>query len=191
LNEQSEALADIFEDIKRVAESIASLWDVAVDPDDLTQDMAERLLRDKTATTVTSCDRDARRSYLQIVAKQVASGHLASYEFHSGQYTYTSDDVRELLDEGALVRVTDNDPEDESTTFSVEDTDLRIAFADEDNLSEFHRNILWNEFVDNAYEGHSQNVTRAVRSLTRGMNNNHSHDGPGSRKVVSNSAAQV
>jgi hypothetical protein len=201
---QRDAVLDLYPEIKMVARRVASTWAGTVDEDDLIGDIVIRLIGDGQATAVWNLDPPARKKGLNIVARQIASDQREAFDHFHGKFNYTTNEVRLLLGRRALSRDQDyevNETNDwqngevvasSSLQINVDNIDLRVAFA---KLSNKYQNILLDQFDGQGYEGHSQDITLAVDSLTREMNRSNKrrwskHEGPGSRRAMSNASAR-
>lgn len=204
MNDQTESLADA---VRHAARGVSLEWSEIIDRADLEQEIWVRLLKDKYAEKVAGMDPPARRKTLRMIGSQVASDMRVDYEHFSGQYAYSTGEVRDRLNRQPSPldhpEVVAADPGEYGTdeftesasSFSVEDVDLRTAFG---QLEEHHRNALRLRFVGgeltDTSSGRGQ-VLRAVDALTRQMNRNfrresYDHVGPGARKAISNRHAQ-
>ncbi|GAB3475439.1 hypothetical protein [Amycolatopsis cihanbeyliensis] len=120
--DQNTALLELMDELRRVAEVTAVEWPGTIDADELTQEISLRLLRDRQATTVTDLAGRQRRRGLYRMAQQIASDYRNDYDHFSGNYNYSTREVREMLDNGVLVEAGDgHDPAP---------LDLRAAFAE-------------------------------------------------------------
>jgi len=193
LNAQNDALLEILPDIKRAARQIELEWPDVATADDVEQDIVVRLLEDGYVVDARDLEPASRRRFLYKVAQQIASGERVDYEFFTGNFRYSAAEVRGHLENDALIDIEYEDLGDESETFSVEQVDIRNAFR---SLSKDHQAVLFERFVYGNYQGVSwQPITRAIDALTRELNRTYKrahskHEGPGSRKAISNSQAQ-
>lgn len=198
MNEINEHLVAILPDINRAAAHVALEWADVVEPEDVGQGISVALLeRPNVLAQVAALEPRQRRQYLFRIGQQVASEERVDYEHFSGQYRYSTDEVRSHLDGGALEGVGEEpqDPVDgaNAATFSVEDLDIRVAIR---RLPEAQQRTLIERFALGRITEDRKAVTRAVDALTRELNRTfrrmaEAHDGPGSRQAVSNATAQV
>ncbi|WP_158881917.1 hypothetical protein [Amycolatopsis anabasis] len=199
MTNQNDALIQILPDIQRAARHIEMEWKGVVEADDIEQDIAARLLENNYATVAASLEPRALRRALFKIGVQLASGERVSYEHFSGQFRYSTGEVRERLERGALVDVGEIKVEgapEPASVFSVEDVDVRVAA---DKLSVAHQNALARRYVDGLVSADAtdrKTVQRAVDALTHELNREfrraaEAHDGPGSRQAVSNAQAHV
>lgn len=198
MNQTNTGLVGILPDIERAATHVALEWADVVEADDISQSIVVALLeRPKILSQIVAFEPQQRRQYLFRIGQQIASDERVDYEHFSGQYRYSTDEVRSLLESGALDSVGDEPvgPVDgaESATFSVEDLDVRVAVR---RLPESQQAVLMERFVIGRVPEDRKAVTRAVDALTRELNRTfrkaaEAHDGPGSRQAVSNATAQV
>ncbi|MET8684816.1 hypothetical protein ABZV77_11420 [Streptomyces sp. NPDC004732] len=150
-----------------------------------------------------------------IMANQVGSKELNDRRLHSGEFTYTSDYVRKLLSRGMLsdracgkndkgenifeaqlnsLMTGKKSKKDFSERVNVDDRiDLNLGFA---KLTGTNQNVIIKRYVleERLGDDERKQLSRAVSSLALHMNShsakhNTDHDGPGSRKALSNGAA--
>lgn len=202
---QQNAMLDLYPQIKKVAHSTARVWQGSVDVEDLIQDIGIRLLNDKQAIKIWSLTPAGRAKGLGIIARQIASEQRETLNIFTGQFNYTTKEVRSQLGQRALTRDSDYEMTEEYSDFQdgepvasssleikIENIDLRAAFP---HLSKRHQQILLDEYSGDGWQGEHKDITEAVDALTRFMNRNYKrradvHDGPGSRKVKSNASSR-
>ncbi|MBX6360076.1 MAG: hypothetical protein IRZ03_08355 [Acidobacterium ailaaui] len=202
MDEQSKALLKILPAIERAAAHVALEWPNIVDAEDLVQEISVRLLRDSYATTVQNMDPRARRRSLYKIGTQIASSMRVDYDRFSGNYRYSTGEVRDRLEKGALAVVGfDRVPTppasydgvaDPVVEMSIEDVDIRNAFT---RISEDHQAALVERFLYGVISPDWKKVTRAIDALTSELNRSfrrgwEQHNGPGSRRVVSSERAR-
>lgn len=182
MNEQNNALIAIRENIERAAQKVAREWAGVIEPDDVVQEIALRLLEKNYATTVAELSEDEQYATLVKIGKQIASQYRSDYDHFSGNFIYSTNEVRALLGSGAL--------EDQDTEYSPEYHDLREAYT---RLPSRHANVLDRRFLFGEEVEYRAQVSRAIDALTAEMNRNgrqeETHEGPGARKALSNAAA--
>jgi hypothetical protein len=167
------------EKVDKAAKSVAGR-DNLIEWEDLSQDMWVWLLQNPNQyTQYTELD-DPYRNLLKI-ARQEKYKQNSAREHFSGNYTYTSGEVRILLDEYlvdvTLERVSEHVDLVEGLLLLKEDTPTRFK-------------VLIDKYVKNI-EKDRKATTRAVDSLVQNMNQvnkaaRYSYEGPGSRKVMTN-----
>lgn len=177
-----EITEDFREKVRKAARSVASGIN-QVEAEDVEQDIWVRLLEDVTYYNEL-CGTDDPFKALKRIGRQEAHKQSSAYEHYSGQYTYSPGEVRGLLGEFLV---------DVRIEAICEHVDLveGLLLMREDHAGHFK--VLIDKYVHNI-EGHSQYTTRAVDKLTDTMNQinraaRYSYEGPGSRKVLSNSQA--
>jgi hypothetical protein len=184
---------EIYDDVQRAARTVARKWPDVIDEDDAEQEIWLRLYGNDYIGTLADAETPSRRSVLNRIGGQVASQYRDDYEAFSGQVTYGTDEVRRMLTSGMLTR-TDFDPSSETLTEYIDLHEAAKSLRDSDAA---YAEIVWQTFVLKEPPGHTQRVTRAVDALTREMNRvnrrrwSAHHDGPGSRKVISNEASRA
>jgi hypothetical protein len=203
------------EDIKKAARTVSFQWPTVVDADDLEQDIYVHLLERKGSLEKLLTEFDGRNRLNAIIAigHQIASQERDAYDIFSGNFRYSVDEVRRILEERALH---DEDPSLGSNwTISddyiskggeFEDAVLNRSSCEIDLLRGFGRllkqNSKYAEIIRRRYllsESFSdgadrKQLNRALTALTSEMNRSfkqqqREHDGPGSRKPVSAAAA--
>jgi hypothetical protein len=170
------------EKVNKAAKSVAGR-NGTVEWEDLSQDIWVRLLED-TKYYNTLCEQEDPFQSLKRLAKQEIYKQNSALEHFSGNYTYTSGEVRVLLDQ-YLIDVTL-----ERVSEHVDLVEGLLLLKDQ-NKNRF--NVLINKWV-HGVEGHTQRTVEAVDSLVKNMNQvnkaaRYSYEGPGSRKALSNSQA--
>lgn len=202
---QRDAMLDLYPEVEKAARRAASVWRGSVVFEDLVQDIGVRLLNDKQAIKIWELTPAGRAKGLGIVARQIASEQRESYSVFSGQFNYTTKEVRSQLNGRALSRDSDYEMTSNYTDIqegepvasssieiNMDNVDLRSAFP---RLTQRHQQILLGEFTGDGWKGDSKDITEAIDALTRLMNRNFRnraaiHDGPGSRRAMSNATAR-
>lgn len=188
-NEQNEALVSLLPEIRAASERVARDWSSVTTADDVEQEMALHLLEKKSATTLSEFDPPARRTALYRIGVQIAVQERIDYDHFTGNFCYSTKDVRGILESGALAE-------------GREKTHTERLDLDEGSAMLRDRNPRYAELIAERYlYGYEVDdrkaLTRAVDALTECMNsvnNGRSReytDGPGTRKVISNAKAQV
>lgn len=197
---RNDALVEVLPDITRAARHVSLEWADVLDAEDIRQEIVVRLLEDNYAETLRDMEDRPRRKTLFKIGVQIAAGERVDYEHFSGQYRYSTDEVRERLERGALDSVGEDRlgtiAGDPAVAFSVEDVDVRHAFP---SLTENHQDAIryWlSKDRGPLTAAERMTVTRAVDALTHELNRAfrrraEAHDGPGSRKAMSNARARV
>lgn len=180
---------EFYDHVDRVAKSTSYKWE-DLDWEDIRQDMwvwlMENIPQLEQYQEDTHDDRDKK---LRRVGTQVAVAQIHGYEQWSGQYIYGTDEVRGWLRENIIL-------EDGMVTVS-ERTDLSLAML---QLKETHKSyfdVIVDRFVrERELNGaERKRLSLAVDKLTHLMNQIHNfneytyEDGPGSRRVLSNSTS--
>lgn len=216
MSDKNEAVTELYPEIQRAAKKIANEWSDVVEADDLTNDIVIRLLEGNKgyAVTLREMDIPQRTKTLNMIASQLASEARDTYEYFHGNFRYSLEEVRQLLRGGALFHVGQevvanrfNRSEDGAggerlqpqgfkepkVRDQTENLDVGVCFR---SLSENHQRVLVAAYLTGSYSGHHQRVTEAEEALMHAMNRNFrtaktNHDGPGSRKAISNAQAAV
>lgn len=204
-------------DVKTAARTTAREWDGVIEADDAEQEIWLHLLeRPNVMAEIVAMDRPARVLMLTKTGRQIGSQARDDYSYFSGNYSYGTEEVRGMLDRGAL-------ESDEATgDFGAVDTALwelpesailKLNRTDTETATERVDLVLGMKglrdsqspyFADivNRYVlgmpctdvSARKRVQRAVDALAVEMNRVNTrrrfeHDGLGSRKVVPNTTA--
>lgn len=185
MNKQNDALVKILPDIKRAAARTAREWEGIISADDAEQEIALTLLADTYAQQVAEMEPGARADVLARIGMHIASRYRDDYDYFTGNFRYSTREVREILERGALY--------EERTRTDTERLDL-----DEGVALLRKRNPRYAELIGRRYlkgeelgETEARIVRRAVDLLTNCMNNVHRNrraeytEGPGTRKIIS------
>lgn len=214
MSDKNEAVTELYPEIQRAAKKIANEWSDVVEADDLTNDIVIRLLEGNKgyAVTLREMEIPQRTKTLNMIASQLASEARDTYEYFHGNFRYSLEEVRQLLRGGALFHVgqeiveshfskreeaggaTDPNPlgfKEPKVRDQTENLDVEVCFR---SLSENHRKILVAKYHTGNYDGNPGRVFEAEEALMHAMNRNFrvgktNHDGPGSRKAISNAQA--
>lgn len=205
-----EAVIMMQEDIDRTARGVQSEWaDIVDDWHDLAADMVSKMVTERTADKVWNLESPSRTKVLRIIARQIASDMRNEYEFFTGNFRYSTGEVRGLLERGALHSVIQDvvnrdgalppgwmDTSDSwdkiearrSTAMNADSLDLRNAFP---GLDEHHQRILFRKFIlrDKLDAAERMGLTRAIDALTQTLNRGFrkavaEHEGPRRRPPV-------
>lgn len=189
--EQNEALAEILPDIQRVATRVGREWEAVTTAEDIEQEITLHLLEKRTAKRLAEFDPAARRETLYRIGTQLAVQERVDYDYFTGNFLYSTKDVRSILESGAL-------------TEGREKTRTERLDLDEGSRMLRGRNARYAGLVARRYlEGEQftsstdrKDLTRAVDALTECMNSVNAgrsrgyDEGPGTREVLSNAQAQ-
>ena len=200
-----------YQDVVRKAAVHISIEWPDVDVTDVEQDIWIRLLESPgTVETLGTFADDAVLRFMYKLAKQVAVKDKQKARVAAGDFRYSTGEVKRMLDGGILTALGAGEfgswtvDEEQSATgngYSDKTCATASALVDMDRglkelrgKNERHFNLLIAKFV--LWEVLSladlSAANRAVKSLTDKMNYNHQrlssyhHEGPGSRKAVSN-----
>ncbi|SHN24275.1 hypothetical protein [Streptomyces yunnanensis] len=195
---------------------VAKKFPGSVEADDLTQGVMERFIECENAARklLDSGDVGGDRTIfkaLLIMANQVASAEVNRHRQFHGNFSYTTDHVRKLLASGLLIKAEDGNmfeaqlnslttgrksKKDFVTRVNVDDKiDLERGFT---QLTRGQREVIVRRYVDGDTLNNVErrDLTRAVEALTIRMNgsaalNKADHDGPGSRRAITNASARA
>ena len=184
-------------EVKSISKAVAREWADVTDFDDLHQDVWVRICSssDKYLDELLNMESSRRMAILRTLAQRSAQQSRNDFEVFNGNFRYASHEVRFLLEHEVIVK----QPPDIVTATIRSDLDKGLTKLAERN-SQYYA-ILVNKYIHGiqpANGAERMNLTRAVDKLTSYMNGSHrqSHvewqekSGPGSRKVMSNNAAQ-
>jgi hypothetical protein len=171
---------DFREKVNKAARAVAGR-NTQVEWEDLSQDMWVWMLENPTQYQ-SYIEMEDPFKQLQKIAKQELYKQNSAYQHFTGNYVYTPGEVRGLLSEYLI----------DVTLESVsEHVDLVEGLLLLKNHSQRQFNTIINKWVHGS-EGHTGRTTEAVDKLTSFMNQvndsaRYSYEGPGSRRVLSNS----
>ncbi|MCZ0973139.1 hypothetical protein O1L55_20595 [Streptomyces albulus] len=183
--------------------------------EDITQDVMIRFVESESSArkTLDNYEKDPRITFrmLLTMGNQVASKEIWDYRKFFGTVIYSEWDVRKLLEKGLLITeeresfheaqlnvltTGRKSKKDFAEYVSLDDKiDLESGFS---GLKKEYQEVIKRRYIGgeslNATE--RQRLSRAIESLTKGMNSlsvkkNSDHDGPGSRQAMSNATAQA
>jgi len=196
-------------DIERVARHMEMEWPEVVDSwQDMANDIMTRLVKDNQAVTVANLEYKARKKVLHRIGQQIASAMRDDYEHFTGNFLYSTGEIRSILSSGilsGLSEVVEGGEVDDARSWvynGVKQTRTRLEHVDVLNaymdLEKSHqtwliRRFVNNEVIDSANDRKS--VTRAVDRLTDILNRKRrrsvaEHNGPGARKAVRNTQSR-
>lgn len=181
---------DLYPEVEKASRSATRSWTGALDAGDIVQDMWVKILEARnTLPALLSYEADQRGKVLRAIARQCAGAEMATRETFSGNANYSTDDVRRILDKGGA-------GDKPGTPTHVEWIDVQAGLG---AISPWHAEVIFANYVIGDFDGSTgsarMGLTRAVDALAVAMNASNkaakaAHEGPGSRRVVSNAAAQ-
>lgn len=186
-------IEEVLPDIKKAAYTVAKKWPQATTEEDLFHDLVVHFLeRDGSLEKLADLDPGARLGWIIRIGHQVASAARDDYSVFSGQFNYSVDEVRKLLQSDVL--------KGSSTKFVVAVTDLATAMK-----SLKKKNVVYYDAIIQKYKhgvdhprgsSEARRVYRAVDSLTLKMNRlriseTYEYLNGGRRRVVVSNAAAV
>jgi hypothetical protein len=183
-------------DVVTAAKTTARQWPGTIDEEDAEQEIWALLIEaPKSIDVLSQMERPNRVSTLTLYGHRVAARYRDDYELFSGNYLYSTDYVRRLLDADILVFSGDRP---DKLTFS-EWVDITEAFAKVQQRNAGYADLIARVFIqgEKLQSGADRmQLTRAVDSLTKEMNRVHTSrvlnytEGPGTRRVMSNTQAE-
>jgi hypothetical protein len=212
------AVLDMKNEVTKAAKTVAFQWPGIVEADDLEQDITLHLLESPGSVEKLLRDFDDRQRLNAIIkiGHKIASEERTDYELFSGNFRYSVNEVKQILED----RVLHNESPELGSNWSVADyTSSGGEFADTVNTklateTDLRRgmdrlrkvNSGYAEVIDRRYlkdevfakedEASRTRLSRALTALTTQMNRSYKQqfmerpDGPGSRSRMSRSAAQ-
>lgn len=183
-------------DVLTAAKTTAREWPGTIDADDAEQEIWTILLEagQNSLDILAGMDRPQRISSLTVYGHRIAARYRDDYDLFSGNFNYSTEYVRSILEEDALI-VDDGRPDSLTTTVRL---DLTIALYRLQDRTARYADLIRRKFIDGEEFEHSdpdrKALDRAVDALTRDMNrSNRSRqaewaDGPGSRSRVHQNA---
>lgn len=186
-------LVDLMPVIKRAAKSVAFQWPGVIEADDVEQGIHLRLL-ESPGSVSKIYEMEDRAQYRAIVGigHQLASQERADYDYYKGSYRYSVVEVRKLLNDGALLEPPEG--------FNEAMVDLELALAGLRDEKPQYWDALLSRYQDGKstaddkqYENALRNGLTALVDEMNAINRrrfSERDDGPGSRKVISNSQAR-
>lgn len=103
--ERSEAVTSLVPLIRAVARKVAGDWDGIAEPDDVEQEIWMELLAESSyeyVITLAEMEAASQQYVVNRVGRHVGQRMREDYYQFSGNYTYDTEEVRELLERGAL-----------------------------------------------------------------------------------------
>ena len=179
--------------VRKAAEEAVRKWPGVIDKEDVEQDVMI-VLAESPATARGILDADdalAHRLAVKLCHREAAQ-EMTDYDHFTGQFTYDTEMVKALLEHGVLTR--------DVQGFSDELVDLvdaleRMTWEKSPYVDVLLKRFVGMETPDRLDTAAHKRISRAIESLTQYMNrtrrtrNENRAGGPGTRKVVSNSAA--
>jgi hypothetical protein len=168
-------LNDIMPELKKAARTVAYKWPQITTEDDMLQDLSVHFLeREGSLTKLSEMSSTTRLASLIRVGHQIASSHRDDYDVFAGQFTYSVEEVRKLLENRGL----DVDSDLYSYNPAVQDLKLAILQLQEKNFDQ--SSAILNRYVFNLVPDRDSNdrklLNRAVDSLTKLMNRTKASD---------------
>lgn len=184
----NDALEQMLPEISKAADRIGREWAAVTTAEDIEQEIILHLLDKGTVEKLAGFDSGARYTTLVKIGTQLAAQERVDYDYFTGNFCYSTKEVRKLLEEGILTeeRVSTN-----TERMDVDEGSQLLADRNERYAGLIAKRYFFGDKVDEA-----RALSRAVDALTDCMNRVHNNrirqyeDGPGTRTVVSNSQAQ-
>lgn len=202
--------------INRAAKSVAFQWPGIVEADDVEQSIWLRLLESPgSMDKILGMDDAAQSRAIIGIGHQLASKERTDYEHFSGNFRYSVNEVKNLLESGILKDLGYGVKSSWSTEeYIAKGGEFADAVLSKNSMeTDLRRGLRWVESVNSKYyevirrrylrdevlvdSADQRLVQRALASLTTQMNRSFKRqhaerpDGPGTRRVISNSTAGV
>lgn len=188
-----EQLDELTRVVRRVARSVAFNWPVTVVGDDLEQELwLEILQKPSTLKALVEADPPLRYRLLVRLGHRSAGNARDTYEFFTGNFRYSVDDVKRLLLKGAL----DTDVVPDSSSGLDLEASLSALWETTPQYAEAITTRYSEKWESPESRSGQHALERGLTALTDGMNRNSrardaAHVGPGNRTVISNAAARA
>jgi hypothetical protein len=206
-------ISALYNEIAKAARTVAFQWPGIVEEDDLTQDIAVQLLESPASIDklINEFDDRQRLNAIVQIGHRIASKERADYEVFSGNFRYSVDEVRRILEDRVLHNedpelgsswsvaddfITGGEFEDAVLRKSSSEIDLQRGMSRLEKVNKEYVAIIRQRYLNEVPTGELSRVklTRAVTALTTEMNRSfkqqqREHQGPGKRKPVSAAAA--
>ena len=195
-------------DIRSAALSVHVEWEEVIEVDDLQQEMWVHVLQREYVADLLGMDKPARAKVLRMIAQHICRAERDRYHYFSGNFYYSTREVRKLLRDGELspdwegdIKSPRYDPDKVTNTKGQMDDyicsvrDLNAAYAVLAREDSAYYATITNHYVhgiNTRDASGGKKLTRAVDKLTRIMNRLHRtprYEGPGTRNVVANHQA--
>lgn len=195
-------------DIRSAALSVHVEWEEVIEVDDLQQEMWVWILKDNARQNLEEMAPAARAKVLRDIGTYICRAERDRYHYFSGNFYYSTREVRKLLRDGELspdwegdIKSPRYDPDKVTNTKGQMDDyicsvrDLHAAYAVLAREDSAYYATITNHYVhgiNTRDASGGKKLTRAVDKLTRIMNRLHRtprYEGPGTRKVVANHQA--
>lgn len=169
-------------EIQQAAKKTARDWNGIISADDAEQEIIVRLLEDAYAEKLLCFDQNARTETLEKIGRQIASDYRTDYDHFTGNFFYSTNDVREILERGAL--------HEERISTNTERLDLDEGLCLLQKRNKRYAKVVGQRYLEGLEVSDTKLLTRAVDLLTDCMNNVHRNrelnytEGPGTRNNV-------
>lgn len=184
MKSKDEILVEIMPLVRKAAQSVAAQWPGVVEADDVEQEIYVNLLELKEGNLQRLADGFDADGLVKTIKEcqgyQIAARYRNDFELFSGNYRYSGEEVRSLLDSGALVFA------DEMTV--TERVDLTNAMQRLGETSPQYAEAIFRRYAEDINDrADKDTLSRAIQALTREMNRSFNkataeHEGPALRK---------
>lgn len=179
---------DLLTQVTKAARSVAYQWPGVIEADDLEQEVHLHILSSPgTQRDLDEMDEVSRYRTVSKIAHRIASQERTDYDYYKGSYRYSLKEVKDLLDDGAILEDQDE--------FNAEAADLFESIA---NLNDRYHEAIRSRYVDRVVPprgAEAMALSRAIEELVEGMNRAHKSrfvDDPecvGTRPILTRTAA--
>lgn len=162
------SISEIMTELTKAARTVAYKWPSVTTEDDMLQDLSARLLESQgSIAKLVQMSPTERLSSLIRIGNQIASAERDDFETFSGQYRYSVDEVRSLLEAGALNYF--DTPRFTPTMSDLVEAFDSLAIKNVDQINALANRYI-NGVVPNKNSSERKALNRAVEALTREMN---------------------
>lgn len=88
-------------EVRQAAKTVARGWDGVVEADDVEQEIWVYLLEKRQVYAIQKLEEQHRRNLLRRIGTQISQQHRADYEAFTGNFLYSTDDVRAILEKAS------------------------------------------------------------------------------------------
>jgi hypothetical protein len=204
---------DLSKEIGKAAKTVSFAWPGVVEADDIEQDIYLHLLeRPGSLEKLLTFDDKGKLNALIQIGHQIAKQERIDYEVFSGNFRYSVDEVRNILEDRGLHGddpalksswsvaedfTTGGEFEDAVLNKSAQETDLVRAMERLSRNNPHHTDLINRRYLagESLNDADRKELYRALTALTTEMNRSFKRqhaerpDGPGTRKAVRSETA--
>lgn len=183
-----EAIKQILPDVRRAARFTARSWYPVIEEEDAEQEIILRIMEADYLETIVALDPAARAETLRKIGAQIASEYRNAYDHFSGNFYYSTNDVREILKRVGTNR--------EKASSNTERLDLEEGLEVLRERNPRYENAIIRRYWHEEDIHDTKLLSRATDLLTEYMNNVHRNrggftEGVGTRRLISSRKAKA